>query len=80
MTLVAEGLNKSKNNVVLLQTILHGIRKEDCVAHTISGTLYMEDSQSLLFITNCVLQFHSTSKITKQMLDRFPATLLRNQR
>jgi hypothetical protein len=41
--------------------MLHGIRKEDCIAHTISGTLSMEDSQSLLFITNCVLQFHSTS-------------------
>jgi len=69
-----------KTKLCICKAILHGIRKVDCVAHTISGVLSMEDSQNLLFITNWVPQFHSTSNITKQMLHRFPATLLRNQR
>lgn len=38
-----------------------------CIAHTISGTLFVEDQQNLLFITTYTLQFHNTANITNRM-------------
>jgi len=37
------------------------------IAHTISGTLFVEGPQNLLFITTYTLPFHNTANITNRM-------------
>jgi len=41
--------------------------KADCTAHTISEMGSVDISQTFLFITIQMLQFHNTATITKQM-------------
>jgi hypothetical protein len=38
-----------------------------CRAHTISGTMFVEEPQNLLLITTYTLQFHNTANITNRM-------------
>jgi hypothetical protein len=54
--------------------MLTGIGKTECNTHTISGTLSVDSSQNMLFITTYMLQFHNTANITKQMPDEFSLT------
>jgi hypothetical protein len=51
------------------KAMLTGIGKAECNTHTISGTLSVDSSQNMLFITTYVLQFHNTANTTKQMPD-----------
>jgi len=50
------------------------------MAHTISGTFSVEDSQNVLFIATYMLQFHNIGRISKQMPCRFPLLHVRNQK
>jgi len=49
--------------------MLTGTGKAECNTHTISGTLSVDSSQNMLFITTYLLQFHNTANTTKQMPD-----------
>lgn len=60
-----------KTTLCICKAIVNGKRKADYIAHTISGTLPVDNSQNLLFITTYMLKFHNMANITKQMPDRF---------
>jgi homoserine acetyltransferase len=61
------------------KAILTGIRKAYCVAYTNSGTLTVEDSQNLLFITTYMTQSHNIANINKEIPDGFPPTHVGNE-
>jgi len=52
-----------KIKLCVCKEILNGIRKAGCIAHTVCGTLFVGDSQNLLFIDTCMLQFHNIANI-----------------
>ena len=56
-----------KTKLCICKAIVNSKRKADYIAHTISGTLPVDNSQNLLFITAYMLQFHNMANITKQM-------------
>jgi len=53
---------------------LNSIRKADCTAPTLSGTLSMNNSQNLSFITTYMAQFHNTANCTKYLPGQFLPT------
>jgi hypothetical protein len=52
-----------KIKLCVCKEILNGIRKAGCIAHKISGTLFMGYSQNLLFIDTFMLQFHNIASL-----------------
>ena len=60
-----------ENKLCICKAIVNGKRKADYIACTISGTLPVDSSQNLLFITTYMLQFHNMANTTKQMPDWF---------
>jgi len=68
-------------NLCISTVILNGIRNAGCIAHTIKGTLSLEDLQNLLFYHHLnVLQFHNAANITEQVPGRFPPKHVRHLR
>lgn len=63
-----------KVKLSIFRAILNGVTKADCIAHTVSGTLSVEDSQNFCISPLNMLQFHNIANITKQLPDRFPPT------
>jgi hypothetical protein len=55
-----------------IKWMLHSIRKADCVARTISGTLSAEGSRTLLFVTTYMQQFYNFANFAKEMRHPFP--------
>jgi len=53
----------TKIKLCVCKEILNCITKAGCITHTISGTLFVGDSQTLLFIDTCMLQFHIIANI-----------------
>lgn len=60
-----------KTKLCICKAIVNGKKKADSAAHAICGTLPVDTSQNLLFITTYMLQFHNMANITKQMPDWF---------
>jgi len=60
--------------------MLNSIKKADCIAHTVSDMLSMDNSQNLPLITTYMAQFHNAANITKYMPSQFLPTHIQNQR
>jgi len=63
----------------MCEAVGNGIRKKGCVPHAISGTLSVEDSQNLLFVSS-IPHFYNISDISKHMPGGFLPTYIQNQR
>jgi hypothetical protein len=53
----------------ICEAILNGIRKSHSTAHTISGTLSVDNSHNFQFIDTYTLQSHNNANHTKQTPD-----------